>query len=59
LSFGNLGCIDPRRGCPSFYGKKGIKAQRGSCWVKYKSLVINLLDASPKDHPRKKKNAYL
>jgi hypothetical protein len=29
LSLGILGCIDPRRGCPSFYGKKGLKAQRG------------------------------
>jgi hypothetical protein len=29
LSLGFLGYIDPRRGCPSFYGKKGLKAQRG------------------------------
>jgi hypothetical protein len=29
LSLGILGCINPRRGCPSFYGKKGLKAQRG------------------------------
>jgi hypothetical protein len=28
LSLGILGCIDPRRGCPSFYGKKGMKVQR-------------------------------
>jgi hypothetical protein len=26
LSLVILGCIDPRRGCPSFYGKKGLKA---------------------------------
>ena len=29
LSIGILVCVDPRRGCPSFYGKKGLKAQRG------------------------------
>jgi hypothetical protein len=52
LSLGILGCIDPRRGCPSFYGKKGLKAQRDCCWVKDKSLCINLLDASPRDPPR-------
>jgi hypothetical protein len=28
--------IDPRWGCPSFYGKNGIKAHRGWCWVKDK-----------------------
>jgi hypothetical protein len=28
LSLEILGCIDPRRGYPSFYGKKGLKAQR-------------------------------
>jgi hypothetical protein len=28
LSLGILGFIDPRRGCPSFYGKKGMKVQR-------------------------------
>jgi hypothetical protein len=39
LSLGILGCIDPRRGCPSFYGKKGLKAQKGWCWVKDKSLI--------------------
>lgn len=26
LSLGILGCIDPRRGCPSFYGKKFIQS---------------------------------
>jgi hypothetical protein len=36
LSLGILGCIDPRRGCPSFYGKKGLKAQRGWYWLKDK-----------------------
>jgi hypothetical protein len=54
LSLGILGCIDPRRGCPSFYGKKGLKAQRDCCWVKDKILYINLPDASPRDPPRKK-----
>jgi hypothetical protein len=39
LSLGILGYIDPRRGCPSFYGKKGLKAQRGWCWVKDKILI--------------------
>jgi hypothetical protein len=29
LSLGILGCVDPSGGCPSFYGKKGLKAQRG------------------------------
>ena len=29
LSLGILGCIEPRRGCPSFYGKKGLNAKRG------------------------------
>jgi hypothetical protein len=29
LSLGILGCNDPRRGCLSFYGKKGLKALRG------------------------------
>jgi hypothetical protein len=38
LSLGILKCIDLRRGCPSFYGKKGLKAQRGRCWVKIKAL---------------------
>jgi hypothetical protein len=28
LSFGIFGCIDPRRDCTSFHGKKGLKAQR-------------------------------
>jgi hypothetical protein len=28
LYFGILGCIDPRRDCTSFHGKKGLKAQR-------------------------------
>jgi hypothetical protein len=27
LSFGIFGCIDPRRDCTSFHGKKGMKAQ--------------------------------
>jgi hypothetical protein len=53
LSLGILGCIDPRRGSPSFYGKKGMKAKRDCCWVKDKSLYIKLLDASPRDPPRK------
>jgi hypothetical protein len=53
LSLGILGCIDPRRGCPSFYGKKGLKVERDCCWVKDKSLYINLPDASPRDSPRK------
>jgi hypothetical protein len=52
LSLGILGCIDPRRGCPSFYGKKGLKAQRDCCWVYDKSLYINLPDALPRDPPR-------
>jgi hypothetical protein len=26
-------------GSPSFYGKKGLKAQRGWCWVKDKSHI--------------------
>jgi hypothetical protein len=54
LSLGVLGCIDPRRGCPSFYGKKEIKAQRDCCWVKDKSLYISLPEALPMDPPRKK-----
>jgi hypothetical protein len=29
LSLGILGCIDPRRGCPSFYGNKGLKVLEG------------------------------
>jgi hypothetical protein len=29
LISGILGFIDPKRGCPSFYGKKRLKAQRG------------------------------
>jgi hypothetical protein len=53
LSLGILVCIDPRRGCPSFDGKKGLKAQRDCCGVKDKILRINLLDALPRDHPRK------
>ena len=39
LSLGIIGYIDPRRGCPSFYGKKGLKAQRAWCWVKDKNLI--------------------
>jgi hypothetical protein len=53
LSLGILGCIDPRRGYPSFYGKKGMKAQMDCCWVIDKSLCINLPDTSPRDPPRK------
>jgi hypothetical protein len=53
LSLGILGGIDPRRGCPSFYWKKGMKAQRDFCWVKDKILYINLPDDSPRDPPRK------
>jgi hypothetical protein len=26
--FGFFRCTDPRRGCPSLHGKKGLKAQR-------------------------------
>jgi hypothetical protein len=59
LSLGILGCIDPRRGCPLFYGKKALKAQRDWCMVKDKIISIKLLDASPGDHPRKKWNTYL
>jgi hypothetical protein len=39
LSLGILECIDARRGCPSFYGKKGPNAERDWCWVKDKSLI--------------------
>jgi hypothetical protein len=28
LSFRIFGCIDPRRDCTSFHGKKGVKSQR-------------------------------
>jgi hypothetical protein len=28
LPFGFFGCTDPRRGCPSLHGKKGMKEQR-------------------------------
>jgi hypothetical protein len=28
LPFGIFRCTDPRRGCPSFHGKKGLKAHR-------------------------------
>jgi hypothetical protein len=47
LSF--LGCIDPRRGYPSFYGKKGLKTQRDFFGEKDKILCINLPYASPRD----------
>jgi hypothetical protein len=30
-------CTDPRRDCPSFHGKKGLKAQRECSWKKIKS----------------------
>jgi hypothetical protein len=40
LSFGIFGCTDPRRDCPSFHGKKGIKAQRECSWKKDKSQII-------------------
>jgi hypothetical protein len=53
LSLGILGCIDPRKGCPSYYGKKGLKAQRYCCWVKDESLYIKLSNASPKESPKK------
>jgi len=34
LSLAILGCIDLRRGCPSFHEKEGLKAQRDCCWLK-------------------------
>jgi hypothetical protein len=37
LTFGIFGCTDPRRDCPSFHGKKGLKAQRGDSWKNTKS----------------------
>jgi hypothetical protein len=40
LSFGIFGCIDPRRDCTSFHGKKGMKAQRECSWKKIKSKTI-------------------
>jgi hypothetical protein len=42
LSFGIFGCIDPRRDCTSFHGKKGLKAQRECRWKKIKSKTITL-----------------
>jgi hypothetical protein len=42
-----LGCIDPVRGCPSFYGKKGLKAQRGCSSKKIRDIDYPL-DAHPK-----------
>jgi hypothetical protein len=53
LSPGILGCIDPGRDCSSFYGEKGMKAQRDFCWVKDKILDINLPYAFPMDSSRK------
>jgi hypothetical protein len=46
LTFWIFGCIDPRRDCPSFHGKKGLKAQRGDNWKK-KILIMKLPDAHP------------
>jgi hypothetical protein len=40
LSFGIFGCIDPRRVCTSFHGKKGLKAQKNCSWKKIKSKTI-------------------
>jgi hypothetical protein len=37
LPFGIFGCTNLRRGCPSFHGKKGMKAQRGDGWKKIRS----------------------
>jgi hypothetical protein len=40
LYFGIFGCTDPRRDCTSFYGKKGLKAQRDCSWQKIKAKTI-------------------
>jgi hypothetical protein len=40
LSFGIFECIDPRRDCTSFYGKKGLKAQTECSRQKIKAKTI-------------------
>jgi hypothetical protein len=40
LSFWIFECIDPRRDCTSFHGKKGLNAQRECSWKKIKKKTI-------------------